>query len=271
MGAIALYNKRDKDGFNDEDRSLLLLVAANASTAIRLQMSREQREHEERLSTIGRLVSGVIHDMRTPLTVISGYVQLMQGADLRAKRDEYAESVLRQFDHIAAMQREVLDFARGEQNVLVRKVYLETFFKDVKEQLVGQLARFGIELVVDLQDKGTARFDEGKILRVVHNLTRNAEEAMAVTGGRFTIKVRRDKKGEPGEALVLTFSDTGPGIPKGIERRLFDSFVTSGKIGGTGLGLAIVKKIADEHGGTVTVRSSKRGATFELRLPQRKG
>ena len=271
MGAIALYNKRDKAGFDDEDRSLLLLVAANASTAIRLQMSREQREREDRLSTIGRLLSGVIHDMRTPLTVISGYVQLMQAADVREKRNEYAESVLRQFDHIAAMQREVLDFARGEQNVLVRKVYLETFFKDVKEQLVGQLARFGIELVIDLQDKGTARFDEGKILRVVHNLTRNAQEAMADKGGRFTIKVRRekDKKGET-EDLVLTFTDTGPGIPKEIEHRLFQSFVTSGKTGGTGLGLAIVKKIADEHGGTVTVHSSRRGATFELRLPQRK-
>jgi signal transduction histidine kinase/putative methionine-R-sulfoxide reductase with GAF domain len=271
MGAIALYNKRDKAGFNDEDRSLLLLVAANASTAIRLQMSREQREREERLSTIGRLLSGVIHDMRTPLTVISGYVQLMQAADVREKRDEYAESVLRQFDHIAAMQREVLDFARGEQNVLVRKVYLETFFKDVKEQLVTQLARFGIELVIELQDKGTARFDEGKILRVVHNLTRNAQEAMAGKGGRFTIKVRREKdKKSEAEDLVLTFSDTGPGIPKEIEHRLFQSFVTSGKTGGTGLGLAIVKKIADEHGGTVTVHSSKRGATFELRLPQRK-
>ena len=63
-------------------------------------------------------------------------------------------------------------------------------------------------------------------------------------------------------------SDTGPGIPPAIEHRLFQSFVTMGKDGGTGLGLAIVKKIVEEHGGSVSVKSSSKGATFELRLPQ---
>ena len=85
MGAIALYNKRGGRPFTDEDRALLELIAANASTAIRLQLSREAREREERLTTIGRLLSGVIHDLKTPLTVISGYVQLMQTSnDARA-------------------------------------------------------------------------------------------------------------------------------------------------------------------------------------------
>jgi signal transduction histidine kinase len=68
--------------------------------------------------------------------------------------------------------------------------------------------------------------------------------------------------------LVICVSDTGPGIPMEIEGRVFQSFVTAGKEGGTGLGLAIVKKIAEEHGGTVSVQSSDSGATFELRLPQ---
>ncbi len=269
MGAIALYNKRHGDGFSEEDRSLLLLIAANASTAIRLQMAREQREIEDRLSTIGRLLSAVIHDLKTPLTVISGYVQLMQAADKRDKRDEYAESVLKQFDHISAMQREVLEFARGERSVFVRKVYLQKFMEDVRQQLTREMQRYNIELVIDVQDRGTARFDEGKILRLIHNLARNAQEAMADRGGKLTIKVARVHKGDPEEELLLTFSDTGPGIPKDIEHRLFQSFVTSGKTGGTGLGLAIVKKIADEHGGTVSVRSTKRGAIFEVRLPQR--
>ena len=71
-----------------------------------------------------------------------------------------------------------------------------------------------------------------------------------------------------GSVLSITVADTGPGIPKEIEGRLFQSFVTSRKKGGTGLGLAIVKKIVEEHGGTVSVRSSARGAAFTLRLPQ---
>jgi signal transduction histidine kinase/putative methionine-R-sulfoxide reductase with GAF domain len=284
MGAIALFNKHrnpgsqprlnaaPRQGFSEEDRALLLLIAANASTAIRLQMARESREREERLTTIGRLLSGVIHDLRTPLTVISGYVQMMQAADKRALRDEYAELALQQFEHIGAMQRDILEFARGERNTLVRKVYLSKFFGDVKEQLQTQLARSRVELVIDLQDKGTARFDEGKILRVIHNLARNAAEAMGDKGGKFTIKVSRTKPTKrEDETLVITFSDTGPGIPKEIEHRLFQSFVTSGKKGGTGLGLAITKRIAEEHGGTITVKSSSKGATFTLRLPQGEG
>ncbi len=273
MGAIALYNKggmKNERDFDEDDRALLLLIAANASTAIQLQMSRESREREERLTTIGRLLSGVIHDLKTPLTVISGYVQLMQHADKRPVREEYAELALKQFEHIGAMQRDVLEFARGEKNVLIRKVYLANFFGDVKEQLTMQLARMGVELVIELADKGVARFDEGKILRVIHNLARNAAEAMADKGGKLTIKVSREKdKAHPGdETLVVTVSDTGPGIPKEIEHRLFQSFVTSGKKGGTGLGLAITKRIAEEHGGTISVHSSSRGATFKMRLPQ---
>jgi signal transduction histidine kinase len=265
MGAIALYNKRDAY-FTDEDRGLLELIAANASTAIRLQLARDAREREERLTTIGRLLSGVIHDLKTPLTVISGYVQLMQQADDQDQRDKYAELILKQFDHIGAMQREVLEFARGEKSVLIRKVYLQKYFHDVKEQLEPDLAKHGVELVIDNHERGTARFDEGKILRVIHNLARNAAEAMPDRGGRFTIKVMRDKEED---ALVITFTDTGPGIPKEIEHRLFQSFVTSGKKGGTGLGLAIAKKIAEEHGGSIVSQSTSRGATFKLRLPQK--
>jgi signal transduction histidine kinase len=191
----------------------------------------------------------------------------MQSSNAPAERQQFAALILKQFDHIGAMQREVLEFARGEKSVLVRKVYLQKFFEDVREQIEGELAKRGIELVVDLQERGTARFDEGKMLRVVHNLARNAAEAMGQGGGKFVIKVTREK--ESG-MLVVSFSDTGPGIPKEIEHRLFQSFVTSGKRGGTGLGLAIVKKIAEEHGGSISVQSSSRGATFKLRIPQPK-
>jgi signal transduction histidine kinase len=189
----------------------------------------------------------------------------MQSADSREVREDYAEQVLKQFDHIGAMQREVLEFARGEKSVLIRKVYIQKFFEDVRMQLEKDLKSRDIDLVVDLKDKGTARFDEGKILRVVHNLTRNAAEAIGDRGGKFTITVSKKK---PEGTLVVTFADNGPGIPKDIEGRLFQSFATSGKKGGTGLGLAIVKKIAEEHGGSIEVQSSKAGATFVLTLPQ---
>jgi signal transduction histidine kinase len=146
-------------------------------------------------------------------------------------------------------------------------VYLQKFWGELKTQLESLLSRYEVELVVDLQDKGTARFDEGRITRAVHNLARNAAEAMGERGGKFTVRITREKDSDD-HALVMTFSDNGPGIPKDIEHRLFQSFVTSGKKGGTGLGLAIVKKIVEEHGGGISVHSTSKGATFKVRLPQ---
>ena len=192
---------------------------------------------------------------------------MMQTEADAEKRKRHASLTLQQFDLIASMQREVLEFARGERSILVRKVYLQPFFESVREQLEPMLGRSGVELVMDIADKGTARFDEGKLLRVLHNLSRNAAEALAdrKKGGRVTIRCAREK-----DDLVITIGDNGPGIPKEIEHRLFQSFVTSGKKGGTGLGLAIVKKIVEEHDGTVNVHSSSKGASFEMRLPQAK-
>jgi signal transduction histidine kinase len=187
----------------------------------------------------------------------------MATANDPAQRADHARLILKQFDLISAMQREVLEFARGERSILVRKVYLTKFFDDIDKQLRRELDGTGVELILQLDDRGTARFDESKITRVLHNLARNAVEAMGPKGGRLTLRVARDE----GD-LVVTVSDTGKGIPKEIEDRLFQSFVTSGKRGGTGLGLAIVKKIVDEHAGSITVQSSPRGATFIVRLPQ---
>ena len=124
LGAIALYDRPDGRPFASEDVELLRLIAANFCTAIHLFRARAEREREARLSTIGSLLSGIVHDLKGPMAVISGYVQVMiQTPDEKQRRD-YAKLVLKQFDSIAAMQREVLEFARGEKHVLVRKVYL---------------------------------------------------------------------------------------------------------------------------------------------------
>lgn len=271
LGAMGIYNKGDRRPFAQEDIELVRLIAANASTAIQLFRSRIAREREERLSTIGRLLSSVIHDLKTPMTVISGYVQMMAMAKSDAQRKEYVELVLKQFDVIAAMQREVLEFARGERTILVRKVYLAPFFGELLEQLEREAHGKPVELSLDLRDRGVARFDEGKLTRAIHNLVRNAIEAMGDEGGKLTLRVLRSEKPGPSGSkdLLIEVEDTGPGIPKEIEGQIFQSFVTGGKKGGTGLGLAIVKKIVSEHDGQVSVESSKQGTTFTLRIPQR--
>jgi signal transduction histidine kinase/putative methionine-R-sulfoxide reductase with GAF domain len=263
LGAIGLFSHEDGGSFDEADVSLLRLVSANVSTAVRLFNANKSRERSERLTSIGRLLSQVIHDFKSPMSVISGYAQLMADADDRQVRAEYSEEILKQFDLLTAMQREVLEFARGEKTVFVRKVYLNKFFADVRRQLALEITGKPVELVLQVDTKLVARFDEGRLARVIHNLARNAIEAMGEAGGVLTIGARMD-----GQDLVIAVQDTGPGIPAAIEGQLFQSFVTMGKAGGTGLGLAIVKKIVEEHGGSVSVTSSSAGATFELRLPQ---
>ncbi|HWZ88691.1 MAG TPA: GAF domain-containing protein [Polyangiaceae bacterium] len=263
LGAIGLFSHEADGTFDDADISLMRLVSANVSTAVRLFNANRSRERSERLTSIGRLLSQVIHDFKTPMTVISGYTQLMADADERKVRHEYSEEILKQFDVLIAMQREVLEFARGERTVFVRKVYLNKFFADVRRQLALEVTDLPIELSFQVDTKLVARFDEGRLARVVHNLARNAIEAMGETGGVLTIGARMD-----GQELLIFVEDTGPGIPQAIEGQLFQSFVTMGKAGGTGLGLAIVKKIVEEHRGSVAVKSSSAGARFEIRLPQ---
>jgi signal transduction histidine kinase/putative methionine-R-sulfoxide reductase with GAF domain len=268
LGAIGVFSTGEDRLLGDTDTGLLRLVAANVSTAVRLFNASRARERGERLTAIGRLLSQVIHDFKTPMTVMSGYVQLMADADDPAQRQEFSELILAQFDVLTAMQREVLEFARGERALFVRRVYMRKFFGELERQLrieVGHAGGAPIELKVHVDSKLVARFDEARVARAIHNLARNAIEAMRDKGGVLGITAELR-----GAELLITVSDTGPGIPKEVEGRLFQSFVTAGKRGGTGLGLAIVKKIAEDHGGRVDLESSKAGARFTLVLPQGK-
>jgi signal transduction histidine kinase len=263
IGAIGVFAKVTSRLFDEADTAILRMIAANASTALQLFLAKEERERSARLTSIGKLLSQVIHDFKTPLTVISGYVQLLQTEPDPKRRVEHAQLALRQFDVLAAMQREVLEFARGDRATFVRRVYLNKFFSDARQELERQLQGTKVQLEMNIDRKVVARFDENRVSRALQNLIRNAIEAMGPQGGTLTIEA-----GLQGDDLVISVADTGPGIPDEIRGRLFQSFVTARKQGGTGLGLAIVKKTVDEHGGRVEVRSTAHGACFEMYLPQ---
>ncbi len=264
VGAVELLDKTPAgQAFTAADVKLLTLIAGQISKALQLSRAREERINESRLAAIGQLLASVLHDLRTPMTVISGYAQLMAASGDATLRAEHARQIDRQFELVGAMMREVLAFARGETQLLARKVYLHKFMEEVEAQMRAEFSGSAIEVAVEIGYRGVAWFDELKLLRAVHNIARNAREAME-GGGRFAVGLAVD-----GADLVFTFADSGPGIPPEIEGRLFDPFVTSGKQGGTGLGLAIVKKIVEDHGGRVACRSSPgSGTTFELRLPR---
>ncbi len=262
LGVIELLDKDGGQGFDDNDLRLLVLIAGQASAAIQLARGKEERMNEGRLAAIGQMLAGVLHDLKTPMTVVSGYAQLMAQIDDGVERAQYVDHILRQFDLMSAMTREVLQFARGESNVLIRKVFLHKFLAEVEAHLRHEFAGKKVELDLDLAYRGVAFFDEQKLMRVVHNLARNAAQAMP-EGGRFKISTRAERS-----RLIFEFEDTGMGIPAEMEGRLFDLFATAGKKDGSGLGLAIVKKIVDDHQGTISYAHGKSGGTtFTLTLP----
>jgi signal transduction histidine kinase/putative methionine-R-sulfoxide reductase with GAF domain len=265
IGGIEIIDQRraarDGDGpWNTDDLKLLVLIAAQTASAISLARRRSEQSNRDRLASIGRMLAGLLHDLKTPMTIISGYAQLMAAMDDADQRDRYVEQIQRQFDLMAGMTREVLAFARGATDLVVRKVYVNRFSEELSTQLGAAVQGRGIELQVDVRYDGVAHFDEQKLIRVFHNLASNALDAMP-DGGLLRVVIDRS-----GDDLVWTVSDTGTGIPDQVRGRLFELFAT-GRKGGTGLGLAIVKKIIDDHRGTITPDSGPSGTTFVIRMP----
>lgn len=263
IGVFELINRTGGDGFTETDANTLQVVAAQAGRAINAERRRKDREQSERLTTIGRMLSGVIHDLRTPMTLISGYTQVMADAEDKAARTQYAHQVNKQIDLLSAMTKDLLAFAKGERSILIRKVYVQRFMEEMREYLEQDLDGSSVKLKMDVRYRGAARFDETKMRRIFHNITRNAREAMP-GGGQFSIIVSKDDTD-----LLIEFQDSGVGIPQELRESLFEPFATAGKIGGTGLGLAMVRQIAEEHRGTVHFEDGpkKRGTRFLVRLP----
>ncbi len=271
LGALVLVNRTNNPrGFTDADERLLTLIASRLGLSFVLANAIEEDQKAERLAAIGQMLSGVIHDLKTPLTIMSGYARAMVGEERKEVRQEHRERIKKQIALVKEMTRELMAFARGDSEVLFRKVFIRTFLDEIAELLRGEFAGSGIELLIEDRFGGTLRMDEQKIKRVIYNMARNAREAMATAegepprGSHFIIRVEADE-----DVVRLSFIDDGPGIPPEVQARLFEPFVTHGKSNGTGLGLAIVQQIAEEHGGTIRVDTAVgEGTTFELSIPR---
>ncbi|MCX7945191.1 MAG: GAF domain-containing sensor histidine kinase [Deltaproteobacteria bacterium] len=263
IGAFELLNKSNMFDFNENDLKMLTLFSGQVSRAVDMFQNREERERNSRLALIGQMLSSLLHDFKTPMTIISGYSQLIAMEEDRAKRMAFSDLLMKQFEILNNMIREVLSFAKGDSQILIRKVFVGNFLNEVKELLVPEISGKNIELVIDIKYDGPARFDDIKIKRVLINLARNAIEAMP-GGGRLIITSEKLEN-----KLIFKVSDSGSGIPEKIKDKLLKkAFVTFGKETGTGLGLAIVKKIVDEHRGEINFESSSdKGTTFIISMP----
>lgn len=264
LGALAVLDRPGKhSGFSDADAKVVSLLSGQVARTLAVRQERAQAEREDRLAALGKALAGVLHDFRTPMTVASGYVQLMTREDEPAERADLAAKTLAQLEALTQMTRDVLAFARGEQVLLTRKVALADFATEMEEMAHAVFSGSHVQWQVKRLDRGMARFDAFKITRAVQNIAKNAREALVDhKNAQFTMEIA----GTPQE-VVMTFSDNGTGVPLAFQHRLFDAFATQGKEDGTGLGLAMVKQVAEAHGGTATYRDTPGGgATFELRI-----
>jgi signal transduction histidine kinase len=193
-----------------------------------------------------------------------------EGVEARRK---YADGIRRQIAALKSMTQEVLSFARGEESLLLRRVFLNVYVDELAEAARAEVGENGPELVFDAEYADAVRMDSGKISRALLNLVKNAKEALETPRSRaertapprIVVRIRLD---EATDQVVFEVEDNGPGIPAAIRATLFEPFVTVGKRHGTGLGLSIVKKIAEQHRGSVDVSSNDQGTVFRLAIPR---
>jgi len=264
IGIIYLINKKGEHGyFSSNDQKILESLAGQIARGLENNRLKEQKMKADRLSAIGNMMSTIVHDLRTPMTNIYGFVDLMLDEDDHDTREEYAEIVNDQINLLTNMTTDVLDFAKGKTTILPVKHAVDKLVKDFAKVFENDTKNKGFNFEWAVNTASMIYIDPEKIHRVFMNIMKNALEAMAKGG---TFKIQADEQN--GE-IVFSLADTGKGIPEEIRDKLFDSFVTSGKKGGTGLGLAIVKKVIEEHKGKIEVESEPGvGTTFKIYFPK---
>ena len=216
----------------------------------------------------------VSHDLRTPLTSLKGFVEVLLGGeyDSQEKLREYLEILDSEADRMISLINDLLDLGRlesGKMLMQMEAVQLDELTAYAVRSMEGLAAQKKVTLAFKGQGPGTLAVfaDRRRLLQVLVNLLSNAIQ-FTPEGSGVEIVVRR----EDGSVLVEVLDD-GPGVPAEERELIFEKYhqterVSSGRGKGSGLGLAIVKKIIDLHGGSIRLdsRSGREGSRFMLVL-----
>jgi nitrogen fixation/metabolism regulation signal transduction histidine kinase len=225
----------------------------------------------QREAAWGEVARRLAHEIKNPLTPIQLSAERIRrrclanldGADAEVL-DRATHTIVQQVEALRDMVNAFSEYARAPE-VSFAPLDLNGLVREVAELYHGAQ---GPEIRLDLDDAlAELEADAVRLRQLMHNLIRNACEALeGVAGGRVVIGTRRiEQGGEP--YAEIRVEDNGPGIDPGILERVFDPYVTS-KTRGTGLGLAIVRRLVEEHGGEVLAgNGAGGGACVTVRLP----
>lgn len=225
-----------------------------------LEMLRMELNHAERLSLVGQMAAGITHEIRNPMAVVRGFLQLMREKSPPAL-DHYYRIVMEELDRANSIISDFLSLAQNRP-IVSETCHLEEIVKELTPLLWADANLRGQTIEVKLDDSLPALILNPKeIKQLILNLARNAMEAME-DKGELTLAATTTTTG-----VVLMVRDTGPGIPSEQRDKLFEPFFTT-KAKGTGLGLNLCLSIAERHGGTLSVDSQEgKGTTVTVFLP----
>jgi signal transduction histidine kinase len=261
------------------------LVQANEraaeETRARIQML-EQLRHADRLMTVGKLASGVAHELGTPLNVVEARASMIADGEVGpAESADYARIIVRATEQMTKIIRQLLAFARPQATKKARCDLVQCA-RHTLDLLKPLAQKRRIELRLTAEPRVLAEADEGQIEQVITNLVMNAVHAIgdagAVDVGVAHVRAqppagagagKGNASAEPSEFARVTVHDEGCGIDPESLARVFEPFFTTKDVGsGTGLGLFVTYGIIREHGGWIDVESTVgRGSDFTFYLP----
>lgn len=236
-----------------------LLIMQDLSQVKKLE---EDLRRSERLAALGKMAAGVAHELRNPLSSIKGLALVLQSKfSGKNQETETANILVHEVERLNRSISELLDYARP-QKLQKDAVDLQKLLHKAVSLLCIDAEAAGVEMVTDFPEQlPVIPADEDKLKQVFLNLFLNGIQSME-NGGTLTIgTVKTDT------SIQVVVTDTGCGIDDKNLDRVFDPYYTT-KPEGTGLGMAMSAKIVEEHGGTITLQSTKeKGTSVTVEIP----
>ena len=255
-----LISKSDFIDENDNKNRVLVIKDLTEIKQLEKQVNRNRQ-----LKAMGKLASGVAHEIRNPLNAIGTIVQqLDKDFEPVEHSEEYHQLAGLVYSEVKRINETIQNFLRFSRPEPIQKQHfkLNELIENIEQQYSMLLKEKAIELKIEQNWSGKVYWDRNQIKQVLINLMQNAIDAIK-TNGKITLKILSDDK-----YIIIVLSDTGPGISESNLERIFDLYFTT-KAEGTGIGLSIIQRIIAEHDGMITVESKEgEGTTFNIKMPQ---